>query len=109
VRNSRQSLKTKLIIIILQRRRYTMNKAELIEAVSKKTDLSKSKVNDVLEEILKNVMKGAKKGSMQLVGFGTFKEVKRKARVARVPGTDRTVKVPAKKVITFKASKNPKY
>ena len=86
-----------------------MNKAELIAAVVKDTGLPKSKATEALESILKNVYKGAKKGSLQLVGFGTFKEVKRKARNGVNPATGEKIKIKAKKIIQFKASKNPKY
>lgn len=86
-----------------------MNKAELLEAVAKETGLSKAQADKVLDSFCKNIYKGAKKGSMQLVGFGTFKEVKTKARMGVNPATGAKIKIPAKKVIKFKASKNPKY
>lgn len=40
-----------------------------------------------------------------LRGFGTFKQVTRAARTARNPATGAVVDVPAKTVLTFKASK----
>lgn len=86
-----------------------MNKAELIEAVVKDTGVTKAKANEVLDSLLKNITKGAKKGSLQLVGFGTFKEVKTKARNGVNPATGQKIKIKSKLVMKFKPSKNPKY
>lgn len=86
-----------------------MNKAELIAAVVKETSMSKADSARALEAVLKSVYKGVKKNPVQLVGFGTFKQVKRKARVGRNPATGEKIKIKAKTVIQFKPSKNPKY
>ena len=86
-----------------------MNKAQLIEALVKDTGLSKAKAGEVLDSFMDNVSKGMKKGPVQLVGFGTFKKVKRKARNGVNPATGAKIKIPAKIVVQFKASKNPKY
>jgi len=86
-----------------------MNKSELIEAVSKGTGLSKADSSRAIESFLGSVSKGMKKSPVQLVGFGTFKMVKRKARMGRNPATGEKIKIKAKTVVQFKASKNPKY
>jgi len=86
-----------------------MNKAELLEAVAKDTELTKSDTERVLNSVMKNIMKGAKKSPVQLVGFGTFKVVQRKARKGVNPATGEKIKIPARKAFTFKASKNPKF
>lgn len=86
-----------------------MNKSELIEEVAKKVGLTKADAGRALEAVLGGIMKGVKKDSVQLVGFGTFKKSKRKARTGVNPQTGAKIKIPAKTVTTFKASKNPKY
>ena len=86
-----------------------MNKAELVEAVAGETGFTKADSERALEAVMKGIMKGARKESVQLVGFGTFKTSKRKARTGVNPATGAKIKIPAKKVITFKVSKNPKY
>jgi DNA-binding protein HU-beta len=86
-----------------------MNKAELIEAIVKDTKLSKADINRVLESFMSNTSKAVKKAPVQLVGFGTFKQAKRKARMGVNPATGAKLKIPAKTVFVFKASKNPKY
>lgn len=85
-----------------------MNKAQLIEKIVKDADISKAKANAALECFMKCVSK-SKKEPVQLVGFGTFKYVKRKARKGVNPATGAKIKIPAKTVLQFKASKNPKY
>ena len=44
-----------------------------------------------------------KSGKLVLVGFGTFSVVKRKARKGRNPQNGKEIKIPAKKVVKFKA------
>jgi DNA-binding protein HU-beta len=86
-----------------------MNKSELVEAIASDTGFTKADSERALEATMKAIMKGVRKESVQLVGFGTFKVSKRKARTGVNPATGAKIKIPAKKVVTFKASKNPKY
>ena len=86
-----------------------MNKAELVEGIAKETGMSKAGAEKALIATLKTIRKGVKKGPVQLVGFGTYKNVKRKARKGVNPATGEKIKIPAKTVFTFKASKNPKF
>lgn len=83
-----------------------MNRVELLESVVKETGVSKKDADAVLRSLIDNTIKAVKKGdSVQLVGFGTFAQAKRKARVAKNPQTGETIKIAAKKVPTFKAGK----
>lgn len=86
-----------------------MNKAELIEFVSDKTEMTKADSERALNAVLEAVMKGVKKAPVQLVGFGTFKMVKMKARMGVNPQTGERIKIKAKTVLKFKASANPKF
>ena len=86
-----------------------MNKAELVEAIANDTKMTKADAERALSAVLGNIMKGIKKAPVQLVGFGTFKKTKRKARTGVNPATGAKIKIPAKTVTTFKASKNPKF
>ncbi len=81
-----------------------MKKVELVEAVAKtagltKVDASKA-IDATLEEIKNALVKGDK---IPLVGFGTFAVSKRAAREGRNPRTGETVKIAARKAVTFKA------
>ena len=81
-----------------------MNKAELIEAIVKETDLSKAAdtraLNAVVDTIVKTV---AKKQDVQLIGFGTFKAAKRAARTGKNPRTGEKLKIAAATVPKFTA------
>jgi len=57
-----------------------MNKEQLIEAMAKDTKLSKAACERALNSVLKNILKAVKKEPVQLVGFGTFRTIKTKAR-----------------------------
>ncbi|HNQ35859.1 MAG TPA: HU family DNA-binding protein [bacterium] len=80
-----------------------MNKAELVNAVAKAVATKKdaaAAVDATLDAITASMKKGQ---AVTLVGFGTFKVVRRKARTGRNPRTGRTITIAAKKVPVFKA------
>ncbi len=85
-----------------------MNKAELVEALAKKTGYAKSQIDEILRETIAVIAKTVKKEPVQLVGLGTFKPVKRKARVGVNPSTGEKMKIPARKALKFTASSNLK-
>lgn len=81
-----------------------MNKAELIDAIAKETDLSKADSKRALEAFITASSKALKKGEkIVLIGFGTFGVVERAARTGRNPQTGKPIKIKAKKVVKFKA------
>lgn len=85
-----------------------MNKAELIDAVAKVT-CSKKEADEAVSATFTAIQKALKKGEdVTLVGFGTFKISKRKARTGRNPQTGAAIKIAAKKVPVFKAGKGLK-
>lgn len=80
-----------------------MNKAELIEAIAKETDLSKAAVGNALDATIATIVKAVAKGdTVALVGFGTFKSSKRAARIGRNPQTGKELKIAATTVAQFK-------
>ncbi len=85
-----------------------VNKAELIEAVSKST-CTKAEATEAVNAVFDNITKALKKGdNVTLVGFGTFVVKKRKARIGRNPQTGKEIKIAAKKVPAFKPGKELK-
>lgn len=79
-----------------------MNKQDLINSIASKTKLSKSAVNNVLNTFIDDVRTSVKKGSsVQLVGFGTWKRSKRKARMGRNPQTGKAIKIAARNTVRF--------
>jgi len=85
-----------------------MNKSDLIEEVAKVT-CSKKEAVEAVDATLAAIQKALKKGNVvTLVGFGTFRVSKRKARTGRNPQTGKAIKIAAKKVPVFKAGKGLK-
>lgn len=83
-----------------------MNKGELVDAIAKEAEISKSEAQAALDSFVENVKKSLKKGQkVTLVGFGTFSTSKRAARTGRNPQTGKPIKIPAKKVAKFTAGK----
>jgi DNA-binding protein HU-beta len=88
-----------------------MNKAELVQAVQKALgkDTSKATAERSVEAVIDSIKSGLKKGkSVQLVGFGTFKVVHRKARIGINPKTQAKIKIKASKGVKFGAGKDLK-
>ncbi len=86
-----------------------MNKKELIDALSSKSGKSRKESTEFLEAFvasIKDELKGG--GSVNLVGFGSFKVVDRPAREARNPRTGEKIQIPARKVPVFKPGKELK-
>ena len=81
-----------------------MNKTELVAAMAEQAGLSKKDAEAALKAFTETVAAELKKdGKVQLVGFGTFEVSKRAAREGRNPRTGETVKIAARKAVTFKA------
>ena len=81
-----------------------MNKAELVEAIAKKTGGTKASVEGTLDALMETVTVTLTKGdSVALIGFGTFSMSKRAARKGRNPATGAEIKIPASKVAKFSA------
>ena len=81
-----------------------MNKSELVEVVATVTDISKAAAGKALEAVIAAITKAVSKGdSVTLVGFGTFKSLKRAARIGRNPQTGKEIKIAATTVPRFTA------
>jgi DNA-binding protein HU-beta len=82
-----------------------MNKADLINEVAKVVS-TKKEAQGAVDCVLDSITKALKKGDdVTLVGFGTFKVVKRKARKGRNPQTGAEIKISASKAPKFTAGK----
>lgn len=83
-----------------------MNKAQLVEEIQKLLgkDTSKACAERALNAVLDAIKAGTKKNKkVQLIGFGTFSVVNRKARTGMNPQTKEKIKIKASKAIKFKA------
>ena len=85
-----------------------MNKGDLINEVAKVVGTKKD-AQAAVDCIFSTITKALKKkDSVALVGFGTFKVGKRKARTGRNPQTGEAIKIKAKNVPKFTAGKDLK-
>ena len=82
-----------------------MTKAELIDAVSEKANVSKADAERTVAAFFDVVIEITKSGDkVAWPGFGSFSTTKRKARTGRNPQTGAAVTVPASTAMKFSAS-----
>ena len=82
------------------------NKAELVEKVASKTNLTKKDVTATVEALFQSIEELLADGDkVQIIGFGTFEVRERAARKGRNPQTGEEIEIPATKVPGFKAGK----
>lgn len=84
-----------------------MTKQQLIDTVAEQTGLPGYQVKEVVErslDVIRNEVKGG--GTVTIRGFGTFQTKQRKAKPARNISTGERVLIPARKVVSFKPSKD---
>lgn len=86
-----------------------MNKSDLIDAIAKSADISKTAAGRALDAAIDSIKTALKEGNdVSLVGFGTFKVTERAARIGRDPRTGSSIKIKAAKVPKFTAGKGLK-
>ncbi|MBK6835939.1 MAG: HU family DNA-binding protein [Bacteroidetes bacterium] len=92
------------VTIVKLKNQIKMNKGELIDAIASHSKLTKADSGRALDATIETIEKALKKGDrVALVGFGSFTVTKRAARIGRNPQTGKEIKIPAKKVVKFKA------
>ncbi len=85
-----------------------MNKGDLIAELAKVT-CTKKEAEAAVDCVFSTITKALKKkDTVTLVGFGTFKVSKRKARTGRNPKTGEAIKIKAKNSPKFVAGKGLK-
>ncbi|KOP69487.1 HU family DNA-binding protein [Priestia megaterium] len=83
-----------------------MKKAEFIEAVASKSELTKQDAKKAVDSLFETISTTLSKGEkVQLVGLGTFEVRERSERTGRNPQTGEEMTIPATKVPGFKAGK----
>ncbi len=86
-----------------------MTKADLVDEVSRTTELSRKDSDVIVETLFESIVKALKNNDkLEVRGFGSFRIRERKARQGRNPKTGEKVNVPEKKVPYFKPSKELK-
>lgn len=92
-----------------------MNRIELVEQIVSAHNVSKAEGARILDTVTSTIIAAVKKGDpVQIVGFGTFKQVARAARSGFNPTAGTKIKIAAQKVpkfvpgAAFKAAVDPK-
>ena len=81
-----------------------MNRSELVNAIAEQTGATKTLTDTMLTAFMETVSQNIHdKDGVLLVGFGTFKTTKRKARTTRNPQTGEEIQVPARMAPVFRA------
>jgi integration host factor subunit beta len=87
----------------------TMTKADLIEEVTRVTELPRKESEVVVETIFDSIIEALQKSDkIEIRGFGSFRTRQRRGRIGRNPKTGAKVEVPPKKIPFFKPSKELK-
>ncbi|GFM35584.1 HU family DNA-binding protein [Desulfovibrio psychrotolerans] len=83
-----------------------MTKADLVEKIAEKANLTKANAERSLNAFIEAV-EGVlvKEGKLTLTGFGTFVVEERKERKGRNPRTGAEISIPAAKVVKFRPGK----
>ncbi|MCI0182609.1 MAG: HU family DNA-binding protein [Acidibacillus sp.] len=80
-----------------------MNKVDLINKVTDKTQLKKKDIEVAINAMLESISEALAEGDkVQLIGFGTFETRKRAARSGRNPQTGEVISIPESLVPAFK-------
>ena len=86
-----------------------MTKAELVEEVSRVSELTKKHSEVIVETVFQSIIDALHRGEkIELRGFGSFRLRKREPRKGRNPKTGDKVDVPPKRVPYFKPGKELK-
>lgn len=85
------------------------NKAHLVVAVQKNLETSKAEAERAVNAVIDGIKVIIKRSKMiQLIGFGTFKVVHRKARYGVNPRTREKIKIKASRGVKFVTGKSLK-
>ncbi|MCS6809987.1 MAG: HU family DNA-binding protein [Tepidimonas sp.] len=83
-----------------------MNKAQLIDHMAERAQLTRQEASRALEALLEGVTQTlVRGGEVTLVGFGTFAVDERAPRKGRNPKTGEEVAIPAAKIPKFRPGK----
>ena len=83
-----------------------MNRNELVDAVTSKTELRKSEAGRAVDAVFESIGEALTEGDeVRLVGFGTFSVSSRAASEGRNPRTGEKIKIAASKQAKFKPGK----
>ena len=83
-----------------------MNKTELINSVTEKSELSRKDATKAVDAVFDTILNAIKNGEkVQLIGFGNYEVRERAARKGRNPQTGDEIEIAASKVPAFAPGK----
>lgn len=83
-----------------------MNKADLVNLVAARTELTKTDVSQAIDAAIETIIDSVVEGNkVSILGFGSFEPRERSARQGLNPKTGEKIKIPAKRVPAFTAGK----
>ena len=84
-----------------------MTKAELVEEVSRVSDLTKKHSELIVDTVFQSIIDALNRGEkIELRGFGVFQVKPRKRGIGRNPRTGKEVRIPPGRTIRFKPGKD---
>ena len=87
----------------LRRNFVSVNKAELIDRLAERLEVTKKDAGEIVDAILAEITGAVAKGEkVALTGFGVFEKVARAARTGRNPRTGEEVKIKATSLPKFR-------
>ncbi|MBI2359790.1 MAG: HU family DNA-binding protein [Deltaproteobacteria bacterium] len=86
-----------------------MTKADLVDSVANKAEISKEKAEEIVNGVFDDITVALKNGEkVNISGFGTFSISYRKARTGRNPKTGEAIQIASSRAAKFKAGKTLK-
>lgn len=83
-----------------------MNKADLVNVVAARTELTKTEVSQVIDATIETIVDSVVDGKkVSILGFGSFEPRDRSARQGLNPKTGEKINIEAKRVPAFTAGK----
>ena len=87
----------------------TLTRAELAELIYKEVGISKTEASEIVDQFFEEIILDLIDGnSVKLTSFGTFSVKQKKERIGRNPKTKEEAIIDARRVISFRASKELK-
>ncbi len=84
-----------------------MTKHEIIDRITRQSGLKRRDVSFVVDSFLDGVIKSLDAGGkVEIRGFGVFTRVNRKSRTIYSPIAGKSLEIPERSAIVFKASKS---
>ena len=87
----------------------TLTRADLAELIYSEVGISKTEASEIVDQFFEEIINDLVDGnSVKLTSFGTFSVRHKKERIGRNPKTKEEAIIDARRVISFKASKELK-